>query len=132
MLKVRLGEKGVVLFIVLGVILITATLSAVILSLVVSHYRLTHHQSSRIQSYYASMAGVNYALEQLRTGAWIAGINCTVNSPCILPFAADDFKPASIVGNSVSIVIRQPGPNCSPPSGSSVCISTTATYTYTP
>lgn len=121
------------LFIVLGVVLITATLAAAILSLVLSHYRLTHHQTSRIQAYYASMAGVNYALEQLRNGTWIAGTHCTpaTQPACSPPLdLGTDFKPASV--NSVSIVIKQPGPNCSPPIGSSACIDVKAAYTYTP
>jgi Tfp pilus assembly protein PilX len=122
-------KKGVVLLIVLGTLLVVASLATVILSLILSHARLTHHQTSRIQAYYAAMAGVNYALEQLRTGS------CTAGSPCTMPpFASDDFKPASIVGNSISITIISAGSaGClSPPApAGGACVSATANYTYT-
>jgi len=126
-----------VLFIVLGTLLVVTSLAIIILSIILSHNRLTYHQTSRIQAYYAAMAGTNYALEQLRTGTWIAGTNCTVGSPCTMSFDSGDFKPASIIGNSVTIIIRSaqssdPAQPCYNPPGNSACVSATATYTYTP
>ncbi len=146
MFKVRINRKGVVLFIVLGVVLITATLAAVVINLVLSHYRLTHHQSSRIQAYYASMAGVNYAIEQLRTGAWAPGTNCpapeclvrsVTSCACTMSFAVNDFKPSVLVRppNGVTItIIAIDSPGCpSPPApAGGACISVTADYAYTP
>src|SRR3989338_8459923 len=61
-------KRGVVLFIVLGTLLVVVSLATVILSLILSHARLTHHQTSRIHAYYAALAGMNYAIEKLRVG----------------------------------------------------------------
>ena len=125
------NDKGVVLLMVLSTIFIVVILANVVLTLITSQSRLTHHQVSRIQAYYAAQAGMNYALEQLRLGNWSAGNTYSV------PFAADDFKPASIVGNTVSIAINQPqntdsSQPCYNPPGNTACVSATASYTYTP
>ena len=64
-------KEGVVLFVVLGTIFIVIILSAIILQIISSQSRLTHHQVSRIQAYYASQAGMVYALEELRIGGWV-------------------------------------------------------------
>ncbi len=134
-------KKGIVLFLVLGTLLVVVSLAAVMLSLILSHARLTYHQTSRIQAYYAAMAGTNYALEKLRighaAGGYDIGTDCLPASPCPVPFDTGDFKPASI--NNVSIIIRsaqisnqtQPCYSYYIPPGSSACVSTTATY-YNP
>jgi Tfp pilus assembly protein PilX len=131
------NNKGVVLFVVLGVIIIVTTLSTVILRLMLSQSRLTHHQVSRIQAQYAAKAGMVFALEKLRTGDWVAGANCTEGSPCTMTFSSGDFVPAVLVSpsNGVSIIIRQPQTvnsslPCYDPPGGSDCVSVTATYTY--
>ena len=64
------GSKGVVLFIVLGLILVVVVLAAVILSIISSQSRLTHHQVSRIKAYYAGKGMMNYASDMLRKGTW--------------------------------------------------------------
>jgi Tfp pilus assembly protein PilX len=64
----RRGKKAVVLFIVLATIIMVATFASVILSIMLNQFRLTHHQTSRIQASYAAQAGVNYAIEKLRLG----------------------------------------------------------------
>ena len=129
--KQKQDKKGIVLLIVIGTVFIVIFLANVVLSIITSQSRLTHHQVSRIQAHYAAMAGVNYALEQLRTGTWKAGTDCT---PATIPACSpqldlsNDFKPASI--KSVSIVIRQSAsPGCP---GNSACVSATTDYTYTP
>ncbi len=136
-------KKGVALLIVLGTLLVVVSLATVILSLILSHARLTHHQTSRIQAYYADMAGTNYALEQLRTGTWVPGTSCpapecSIASPtsctCTRSFDDGDFRPASIVGNSVSIIIRRAdSAECSSPPAPAggACVSANANYTYT-
>jgi len=63
-------NKGVVLFIVLGLILVVVVLAAVILSIISSQSRLTHHQVTRIRAYYAAKAGMNLAFDKLRRGDW--------------------------------------------------------------
>jgi hypothetical protein len=63
------NKKGIVLFIVLATVLIIVILSGVILSIISSQSRLTHHQASRIKAYYAGKGIMNYALEMLRKGS---------------------------------------------------------------
>lgn len=60
------NKKGVILFIVIGVIMVVAMLSIVILRIIANQSRLTHHQLSRIQAQYAAKAGALYALDKLR------------------------------------------------------------------
>ena len=64
------NNKGIVLFLVLSVIMLVIVLANIILMIVRSQSRLTHHQISRIRAYYAAQAGRNYALEMLRLGTW--------------------------------------------------------------
>ncbi len=63
-------QSGMVLFLVLCLIIIAAVLSGIILNITLSHFELTRHKVQRIKAYYAALAGMNLALEQLRTGAW--------------------------------------------------------------
>lgn len=128
------NKKGVVLVIVLGTILVTVLLANALIRLISSQSRLTHHQLSRIQAYYASKAAVTYAQEQLRSAAWVAGTNCTAGAPCNAANVglnlANDFRPASITG--ISLIIRPDSDAaCSSP-GVAACITCTSTYTYTP
>jgi len=117
MTKIMMNKKGVVLIIVLTTVLIAAILANVILGFILSHYRFTHHQSSRIQAYYASLAGMNLAQEKLRTGAWTTGTytlcssGCTVNDP--------DMR------YKVTITISAPGAN------GLRTLGLKTTYTYT-
>jgi len=139
--------------IVLATILIVVILATIIFGLVTSQTRLTHHQVSRIQAYYADQAAVNYALENLRTGVWTIGANCASTNCCSTPCTdtatnpppagrflldlANGFRPASIIGVTITITpaqsINPPPAACyRNPLDTAACISTTATYTYTP
>ncbi|MDP2044012.1 MAG: hypothetical protein Q8K15_02445, partial [Candidatus Omnitrophota bacterium] len=69
--RIMRDSKGVVLFIVLGLILVVVVLAAVILSIISSQSRLTHHQVSRIKAYYAGKGMMNYASDMLRKGNWV-------------------------------------------------------------
>ena len=64
------NNKGIVLLIVLATLLVVTILGNIILNTVLSQSRLTHHQISRIRAYYATQAGMNYAIEMLRLGNW--------------------------------------------------------------
>jgi len=124
--------KGVALFIVLGSIVIVISLASVILTIVSSQSRFTHHQVSRIQAFYAAQAAVNYAMDKLRIGSpsgWSVGVNCQPSSAgCDLP--TDSDFPASII-QPVKIFISPAGSSgCNSP-GSTACVSAMATYTYT-
>jgi Tfp pilus assembly protein PilX len=68
--KRKTNKRGVVLFVVLAIILVVAILSSVVLKAVTNQSRLTHHQVSRIQAYYAGKGVMNYALDMLRKGTW--------------------------------------------------------------
>lgn len=65
-----MNKKGVAIILVLGTLFVAFVLAAVIVNIISSQGRLTHHQFSRIQAYYAGLAGMNLAVEKLRTGAW--------------------------------------------------------------
>ena len=97
------AKKGIALFMVLGTLLVVTILAFIMLNIMLSHSRLTQHQVGRIQAYYAAQAGMNYALEMLRTGAW------TVGNSYAWTFDVGDFRPASIVSNSVLITIKPTG-----------------------
>ena len=64
------AERGVILLIVLGTVLIVIILSGVMLKTVSNQSRLTHHQVSRIKAYYAIKGIMNYAQDMLRKGTW--------------------------------------------------------------
>ena len=132
-------ERGVVLIMVLGTIFVVMLLANIIVGIMSSQLRITRHQISRTQAYYAALAGMNYAMDQMRRGAWAAGTNCPPlpGVPCTWSFDVADFEPASITGNSVSIVLYQPQNSdgsrpCFLPPGNSDCISVTADFAYTP
>ncbi len=117
-----LSHKGVATLLVLLVILLVILLANIVLMVVSSQFRLTHHQVNRVRAYYAAQAGINYALEMIRISAWAPNPNqtynyslcasgCTVNDPDI-PHRVDmRIEP-------VSNGIRE--------------VSATTNYTYTP
>jgi hypothetical protein len=130
------NRRGVLLFIVIGTIIVVATLATVILRIILSQSRLTHHQVSRIQSQYAAKAGVLYALDKLRlrlpadAACWPpagpfpytrymkrTGSGCDIIEPNL---------PASV--SQIDIIVDAPGTG---PSGTQK-VSATATYTYAP
>jgi len=87
---VKLNNKGVALIIVLATILAIVILANLIMTMMLSSSRLTHHKVSRIQGYYASLAGVNYAINRLAlktdalwpaTGTYVRNI-CNTNAGC--------------------------------------------------
>jgi Tfp pilus assembly protein PilX len=128
--------KGVALVLVLATILVAVILGTAIIKLMSSQARLTHHQLSRIQAYYASQAAINYAREKLRTGAWVPGTDCnTTTSLCNAGTVGldlsptGDFKPNSIT--AMSLVITPSGVGSCGRTDIKACISCTATYTYT-
>ena len=135
-------RRGVLFFIVLGILIVVAILSTVILRIMLSQSRLTHHQVSRIQAQYAARAGLVYALEMLKKGTadggWgysvLPAVNsCPNSSGCLVTDAA---FPASI--NSVKVIFCPSGSicesvsqTCIPPAGCNFCINSTAVFTPT-
>ncbi len=64
------GERGVALFLVLGILLVVVALANVVLVVMLSETRFTYHKASRVRALYAARAGMVYALAQLSSGAW--------------------------------------------------------------
>ncbi|MDP2941189.1 MAG: hypothetical protein Q8N85_02915 [Candidatus Omnitrophota bacterium] len=125
----RAEEKAVALLVVIATILVVMGLASAMLNIMSSHYRLTHHQVSRIQAYYASMAGINYAYECLRTGSFVAGTHCLAASGgCNL---SDPAFPASIQPPIKIIITPAQSSDPSQPCYNHACISVTTNYTYT-
>lgn len=124
-------KKGLALFFVLSMLLITTILANIVLTIISNQSRLTHHKVSRIQAYYATQAGVNYALEKLRLNndaCWPAAGSYTrqiCRSGCLGCDINDADLPNSI--EEVNIFVDNPntGPN------NTRRINVTAVYTYT-
>lgn len=138
-MAIHKGNKGIVLFIVMMTLLIVVILANIILQLMANQSRLTHHQISRIQAYYAGFGAGNYAFDKIRRNDpdWplpalghsyprklcrVAGSGCDIIEPDL---------PVSI--SDVTITVSSRGVNnCNPPGDTPYCITSTATYTYTP
>ena len=134
-----LGNRGAALAVILGTILVVVVLANILLNFMLSQNRLTHHQISRIQAYYAGMGAMNYALERLRKGTWVVGTDCLSTSggcPVQAIYSATDFHPSVI--NDVTVIITPDGqalPSgaiCNPPNDTEACVDITTDYTYTP
>ncbi len=119
---------------VLATLLIVLILASVLLNIMLSQSRFTQHQTGRIQAYFASQAGLNYAIEKLRLG----------NDPLNWPFPAagnysrtlcrsgcdviESALPFSV--SLVNITVYAPNsPGCLNPPQNAYCISATANYT---
>jgi len=135
MTKRKIKEKGIVLFIVLATIFIVILLASILLGIMSSQSRLTHHKTSRIQAYYAAMAGINYALEMIKSNNsdWIPSPDTVPNTrtrtlcrTCVAPEVNEPDLPISI--QQITITIGASGSGIS----GTRAVSATATYTYTP
>jgi hypothetical protein len=83
-------RKSVALVLVLFVLFSVLVVAHIVLIFFSSQSRLSHHQISRLQAYYAGMAGINYAFEQLRRGAWGEGTYYLADSN--FPYIIKDRK----------------------------------------
>ena len=134
-------KKGIVLFIVIGIIMVVVVLSIVILRMIANQSRLTNHQVTRIQAQYAAKAGMVYALEMLRTGAWVYSVSPPVNT-CPNPggcVVVDPDFTSSILNRQFRVIFCPSGTICSlaanyctPPAGYGFCINSSVDFTYTP
>ncbi|MDD5432931.1 MAG: hypothetical protein PHO70_08135 [Candidatus Omnitrophica bacterium] len=141
MVESKRNDRGVILFIVLGTILVVVFLANAILALISNQTRFTHHQVSRIQGYYASWAGINYAYEMLSNGGLAIP---TVNNPRIITMCApgggctinenfdNNAAGTRTAVQSVRITIANINDaicgNPPPPAGAQACIRSTADY----
>lgn len=133
MSKLKTGNRGVLLIMVLATILVVTILANIALNIILSQARLTHHQVSRTQAYYAALAGVNYAIEKLRvndadwpaTGSYIRNLCRSAGSPCTgAGDIVDGDMPVSL--KNVEITVGAPG------SGINGTRKITAKAIYTP
>ena len=137
MVRARSKREGVVLLIVLATVMLVVIMANFIIRLFLSQTTLTHHQISRIQAYYAAMAGVNLALENLRTNTWTFSPNsCPNPDGCLVNDA--NFPP---IIRSVRVIFCPRGTTCAggsnpcnPPAdtGINFCINSFVNYTYAP
>lgn len=150
MYNYRINKKGIALFIVLATIFIVILLANIILSIMSSQSRLTHHQISRIQAYYSTMSGANYAFDKLRRAddlaSWYIPASSSSYQFCLsrvagscgaaIPDIIDTNLPISVQSILITVAsqgaVLPTGDTCNPPAGITVCIYATATYTYTP
>jgi len=127
------------MYMVLATLMVVVVLANVVLTIIASQSRLTHHQVSRIQAYYASMAGINYATEMLRSGnadwplpaadeSYTRTIRHSGSTP---PDINESDLPLQVQNVTITISGKDIA-GCDPPSGVPVCLSATADYTYTP
>ncbi|TRZ95931.1 hypothetical protein D4R78_02210 [bacterium] len=143
MSKLKNQEKGIAIFMVLGILMVVVVLANVILAIVSSNARFTHHQVSRIQAYYASQAGITYAIYRLWTGwegtdgkIWKYTLTPTTNScpkdnPCTIP-DSDLSQTKIIFCDRDKRCPDEDSPICQPPPGIDFCINASTKYTYTP
>jgi Tfp pilus assembly protein PilX len=107
------GEKGVALFLILSLLMVAAVLAGVIMNITLSHFELTRHKVQRVKAYYAALAGMNLAFEQLRTGAWsgnntytLCSSGCTVNDADIPYTVTINITKTDSVNNTVNISVN--------------------------
>ena len=146
---VDIKKRGVVLFIVLATLMVVIVLANIILSIMLSQSRLTHHEVSRIQAYYASFAGMNLAYDGLRRGDWpipavgafydtylcsdtTSNANCNSVPPAPAPAVTIDASIPLVIEMVQIRVAERTVAGCNAPAGSQVCINATTTYTHTP
>ncbi len=75
-------KRGVALFITLAAVAIVIILANVVINIMSTQGRLTHHQVTRIQAYYAAQAGMVYTLEMLKNGTWKPDPNGSIRYAC--------------------------------------------------
>ncbi len=125
---------------VLATIVVVVLLASAILTMTLSQSRLTHHQASRIQAYYAAQAGMVYAYERLRQGLWTSA-SCPDASPCyindndfskaLISFDADPTHKVRISFCPTGTYCANVNRTCNAPAGINFCIYITSLYTYT-
>jgi len=123
------NKKGVILFIVIGVIMAAAMLSIVILRIISNQSRLTYHQLSRIQAQYAAKAGALYALDKLRRNDAVWADSATSPHKMCSGCEIDESKlPPSI--QEVDITVSDP--ETTGPFAGTRKVTAKAIYTYSP
>jgi len=136
-MKKLFENKGIALFMALALLMVVVIFANVILTLMLNQSRITQHQIGRIQAYYAGVAGMNLALDNLRTGDWIFGVDCTPAAPCQVVDAAmidplgitTAVQVVDIVFCPTNTICSGVGNLCNPPTADlDFCVDTRITY----
>ena len=133
-------KKGIALYIVLTTILIVTVLANIVIRMMLTHARVSRHELSRTQAYYAGLAAMNWARAQLEVGNFFCNPAINTNS-CRAPAGCvfnDPALPNTI--RSVRVIFCPAGQNClggtnlpcNPQTGSTFCIHVVTDYTYVP
>jgi Tfp pilus assembly protein PilX len=138
-----MNNRGIALFIVLGMFFIVILLGNVVIGIMSNQARLTHHSVSRTQAYYAAQAATILAYERLRTGSWPIPASNTnqIYYLCRQAGSGCDVVDSSIPGviaNSgrIMITVWGQGGSCQYPMAAGLpanavaCVTATADYTY--
>jgi len=105
-------SRGVALLLLLGTIIVTGILSAVIANIILNQSRFSQHQVNRLRAYYSAMAVMQITRDNLFNGTWSA------------PSSYDNYHADADIPYPVDIMIGDPDPN-----GIST-IRLTVDYTY--
>ena len=133
MFKLRKGNKGLTVVLVLMTIFLVVLLANILLIVITSQSRLTHHKVSRIRAYYAAMAGINLAIDNLRRNTWQVNRNYCINCTSGIPPADrvnDNTLPYVVMINIGAVGADPPGPAQAIPGVAPITVK--ATYTYNP
>ncbi len=131
------SKKGVALFIALSTVLIVVVLANIILNIISSQSRLTHHEVSRVRAYYAAQAGINYVIDQLTKGAWpvtsLANRYFCING-CIDSGASSllNYNDADIPYKVQVKIYPSSGASTGNPPTGTIRLDARVDYTYTP
>lgn len=100
------NNKGVILFIVIGMVVLVSLLAVVVLKTMQSNSRHTLHRLSRIKAYYAVYAGMLYAFDQIRSGVTTNFSLCPAAGPGCVVDADISYRVNVTIGGNITT----PGP----------------------
>lgn len=133
MVKIVRNQKGAALLIILGALLVLVILANAAISIILSQSRLTHHQVSRIQAYYAAFGAINYAFDKLRTNSdpvnWPSPATSYSRTFCRSGCTVNDVDlPAPINQITVTVAALGQAGCLTTPNNVPVCLHATADY----
>ena len=119
------NNKGIALLAVLVILLVVATLANAVMFIMLNQSRLTLHKMNRSRAYYAAMAGINLAYENLRTSSWLYNSAYCINCVPATPNTVNDTSiPYVVIINTGSPPYTGAGPSGTTP------IQATVNYTF--
>jgi len=104
------NQKGVAMVMALSMVVLAIVLANIVMTIMLSHGRLTRHQVGRIEAYYAGLAGINMAIDRLMASdaTWMpaAGgtITRTICNNCGVAGAIQENSFAPATGSAIDQV----------------------------